>query len=72
VFHSNGCFGLQDIKEYFKGLCHRAHIFQKRNSKLILNLVEEDQIVQYVIGMANFEHPINITLMKLKVAKACQ
>jgi hypothetical protein len=45
---------------------------RKRGRNPVLNSVEEENIVQYIMGMENYGHPISITLLKLKVAEACQ
>ena len=44
----------------------------KRKRKLVLYLVEEKKLVEYVNGMANLKHSVDIMGLKLKVAAICQ
>jgi len=34
--------------------------------------MEEKKVVDYIMGMANYGHPININMLKVKVAEATQ
>jgi hypothetical protein len=44
----------------------------KRRRKPVLSKAEEDKVVQYILDMARYGHPINITELKIKVAEAIQ
>jgi hypothetical protein len=53
----------------------RCHVMgltvtRKRGRKPILSPIEEGKVVQYIMGMARYGHPINITELKIKVAEA--
>jgi hypothetical protein len=45
---------------------------RKRGRKPVLSRTEEEKVVQYIMGMARYGHPINITELKIKVAEATQ
>jgi hypothetical protein len=44
----------------------------KRGRKAVSDPVEETKLVEYVHGMENLGHPVDILGLKLKVAEACQ
>jgi hypothetical protein len=55
----------------------RSHVMgltmsQMKDRKLVIKLVEEEKIVNYILDMENYGHPINITMLKTKVAEATQ
>jgi hypothetical protein len=45
---------------------------RKKRRRPVLSKVEEEKVVQYILGMARYGHPINITELKIKVAEATQ
>jgi hypothetical protein len=45
---------------------------RKRGRKPVLSTVEEEKLVKYIMGMARYGHPLNITELKIKVAEATQ
>jgi hypothetical protein len=55
----------------------RCHVMgqslsRKRGRKPVLSTVEEEKLVKYIMGMARYGHPLNITELKIKVAEATQ
>jgi hypothetical protein len=47
-------------------------LFRKRGRKPVMSAVEEEKLMRYIMGMARYGHPINITKLKIKVAEAIQ
>jgi hypothetical protein len=45
---------------------------RKHGKKPIISIAEEEKVVQYIHGMARYGHPMNLTKLKIKVAKATQ
>jgi hypothetical protein len=43
---------------------------RKRGRKPVLLAVEEDELVNYIHGMARYRHSFNLTKLKIKVAEA--
>ena len=56
------------LKSHVMGLT----VSRKRGRKPVLSIVEEEKVIGYIMGMARYGHPINITELKIKVAKATQ
>jgi hypothetical protein len=56
------------LKSHVMGLT----MSRKRGKKPVLSVVEEEKVVRYILGMAKYGHPINITELKIKVVEATQ
>ena len=56
------------LKSHVMGLV----VSRKRRRKPVLSTVEEEKVVRYILSMAKYGHPINITELKIKIAEATQ
>jgi hypothetical protein len=48
------------------------NISRKRGRKPVLSPAEEEKLVNYILGMAWYGHPLNLSKLKIKVAEATQ
>jgi hypothetical protein len=65
----NGAATLFDIpRSSFRAHLIGTVLSRKRGSAPMLSPAEEDQLVQYVIGMQNLGFPLTISPLKFKVA----
>jgi hypothetical protein len=48
------------------------NLSRKHGRKPVLSVAEEEKLVNYIHGMAKYGHPLNLTELKIKVAKATQ
>jgi hypothetical protein len=44
-------------------------MFRKRGRKPVLSPIEKEKVAKYIMGMARYRHPINVTELKIKVAE---
>jgi hypothetical protein len=59
-------------QDHIEEPCHGAHFITKVGKKTSFIIIEEEKLVNYIYDMARYGHPLNLTELRIKVAKATQ